>query len=93
MPADPFDLAARFAPVPEPADRDGRVASEDRAETAADEAAYVCDGCGEQIVAPVDLAAGREQEYVEDCPVCCRPNVLRVTLSPDGAASCTARPE
>ncbi len=24
--------------------------------------------CGEEIVIPVDLTAGEEQEYVEDCP-------------------------
>ena len=40
-----------------------------------DEASYVCDSCGEEIVVPIDLSAGTEQEYVEDCPVCCCPNV------------------
>jgi len=34
-----------------------------------DEASYVCDACGEEIVVPIDLSAGTEQEYVEDCPV------------------------
>lgn len=48
------------------------------------EASYVCGACGEEIVVPVDLAAGEEQEYVEDCPVCCRPNVLRVSVDDDG---------
>ena len=28
--------------------------------------------------APVDESAGRRQSYVEDCQVCCKPNVLRV---------------
>ena len=41
-----------------------------------DEASYVCDSCGEEIVLPIDLAAGTDQEYVEDCSVCCRPNVI-----------------
>ena len=41
-----------------------------------DEASYVCDSCGEEIVVPVDLSASSELEYVEDCPVCCCPNVL-----------------
>src|SRR6266404_980710 len=41
-----------------------------------DEATYVCDSCGEEIVVPIDLTAGSRQEYVEDCPVCCRPNVI-----------------
>jgi hypothetical protein len=29
-----------------------------------DEASYVCDSCGEEIVVPIDLSAGTEQEYV-----------------------------
>ena len=42
------------------------------------EAAYVCDACGEEIVIPVDVSQGATQEFVEDCPVCCRPNVIHV---------------
>ena len=91
MPADPFDLAARFAAAP-PTD-DGNEGEPRDDAPAADEAAYVCDGCGEEIVVPVDPAAGRAQEYVEDCPVCCRPNVLRVSVEPDGTARCEARAE
>ncbi|MDX1564590.1 MAG: CPXCG motif-containing cysteine-rich protein [Phycisphaeraceae bacterium] len=48
------------------------------------EASYLCDECGEQIVVPVDLSAGTEQEYVEDCPVCCHPNVLHVRIDAEG---------
>jgi DNA replicative helicase MCM subunit Mcm2 (Cdc46/Mcm family) len=44
------------------------------------ESSYPCPACGEEIVVPVDPTAGREQEYVEDCPVCCSPVVLRVFL-------------
>ncbi|MCA9237066.1 MAG: CPXCG motif-containing cysteine-rich protein [Planctomycetales bacterium] len=51
------------------------------------EAVYVCDHCGEEIVVPIDLSAGEEQSYVEDCPVCCSPNVLHVTVDDDGRAS------
>ena len=39
---------------------------------------YICDACGEEIVIPLDPSQGSEQEYVEDCPVCCRPNVIHV---------------
>ena len=46
----------------------------------ADEGAYVCPSCGETIVIPLDLSAGAEQQYVEDCPVCCNPNVIHVEL-------------
>jgi hypothetical protein len=48
-----------------------------------DEGAYICSACGEEIVIPVDRSAGSEQEYVEDCPVCCRPNRLRVEFFDD----------
>jgi len=51
---------------------------------AAPEASYICGACGEEIVVPIDLTAGSEQSYVEDCPVCCRPNVIHVDiLDPD----------
>jgi hypothetical protein len=49
-----------------------------------DEASYVRDSCGEQIVVPIDLSAGTSQVYVEDCPVCCRPNVVHVEIDDDG---------
>ena len=49
-----------------------------------DEVSYVCDACGEVIVAPVDPSAGSRQEYVEDCPVCCRPNVIRLEVDEEG---------
>ena len=45
-----------------------------------DEATYVCDACGEEIVITLDVSAGASQEYVEDCPVCCRPNVIHVEI-------------
>lgn len=48
------------------------------------EAAYVCGNCGEEIVVPVDPSAGREQRYVEDCPVCCHPQVITVEFDDDG---------
>ena len=48
------------------------------------EAAYICDSCGEEVVIPVDVSQGARQEYVEDCPVCCRPNVIHVEIEPDG---------
>lgn len=47
-------------------------------------ATYVCGECGEEIVVPVDFSAGSRQEYIEDCPVCCRANVISVEIDPDG---------
>jgi hypothetical protein len=49
-----------------------------------DEASYNCDSCGEEIVVPIDLTAGSRQEYVEDCPVCCCPNVIHVEIDDEG---------
>ena len=49
-----------------------------------DETEYICDECGEAIVIPIDLTQGRAQDYVEDCPVCCHPNRLRVEVDPYG---------
>ena len=49
-----------------------------------DEASYTCDCCGEEVVVPIDLSAGTSQEYVEDCPVCCRPNLIHVEVEEDG---------
>jgi len=40
---------------------------------------YVCAGCGEWNETTVDESAGTRQRYVEDCQVCCKPNVLRVS--------------
>ena len=40
--------------------------------------AFQCAGCGELNATTVDASAGREQSYVEDCQVCCKPNVLHI---------------
>jgi predicted RNA-binding Zn-ribbon protein involved in translation (DUF1610 family) len=50
----------------------------------ADEGAYVCPTCGERIVIPLDRSGGTGQKYVEDCPVCCNPNVVHVEFFGDG---------
>lgn len=57
------------------------------------EATYICDACGEEIVIPLDLSQGSSQHYVEDCPVCCRPNLIHVEIDEDGEASVWAEPE
>jgi hypothetical protein len=58
-----------------------------------EEASYVCCSCGEEIVVPVDLSVGMSQEYTEDCPVCCRPNVIRVEVEENGEARAWAEKE
>ena len=42
------------------------------------ETGFQCAGCGEWNQTVVDESAGRVQSYVEDCQVCCKPNLLRV---------------
>jgi len=42
------------------------------------QAGFQCAGCGEWNDTAVDESAGRVQLYVEDCRVCCKPNVLHV---------------
>ncbi len=41
---------------------------------------YACAYCGELNETLVDLSAGSKQVYVEDCAVCCHPNVLSVQV-------------
>ncbi|OKH19664.1 hypothetical protein NIES593_20570 [Hydrococcus rivularis NIES-593] len=41
---------------------------------------YFCAFCGEPNSTFVDLSAGMQQSYVEDCQVCCRPNVLYIQV-------------
>ena len=51
-----------------------------------------CPYCGEPISVVVDHSIG-EQEYIEDCQVCCRPLVLSISIDEDGEASVIARYE
>ena len=57
------------------------------------EASYICDACGEEIVIPIDSTAVSSQEYVEDCPVCCRASVIHVEIDEDGEARVWAEAE
>lgn len=58
-----------------------------------EEAAYICDACGEEIVIPLDLSEGSSQRYVEDCPVCCRANIIHVEIDEEGHGHIWAEPE
>jgi cysteine-rich CPXCG protein len=40
---------------------------------------FQCAGCGEWNATQVDSSAGTRQTYIEDCQVCCKANVLRIT--------------
>jgi hypothetical protein len=60
----------------------------------ADKVAVVrCPYCGETSDIALDPGGGASQEYVEDCPVCCRPWTVTVRYAPDGAAEVSLAPE
>jgi hypothetical protein len=45
----------------------------------ADEPVLLCPYCGEQVEVTADALGAPSETYVEDCPVCCRPWVVRVS--------------
>lgn len=51
-----------------------------------------CPYCGEPISIVVDHSLV-EQEYVEDCQVCCRPMILNISIDSEGLATVSARVE
>ena len=53
-------------------------------------ATYACGYCGEENETFVDPSGGSTQSYTEDCAVCCRPNVLHISISPEGMVTVTA---
>ncbi|MDQ3555472.1 MAG: CPXCG motif-containing cysteine-rich protein [Gemmatimonadota bacterium] len=59
----------------------------DAADTAAE---VVCPFCWSESEIRLDPGSGHHQEYVEDCPVCCRPWLVRVEYDYDGAAHVSA---
>ncbi len=50
------------------------------------EADVTCPYCGEAVQITIDPDGGEEQEYVQDCEICCRPWTVRVTYDDEGAA-------
>jgi hypothetical protein len=42
------------------------------------QAGFQCAGCGEWNDTIVDETAGSNQSYIEDCQVCCKPNLLHL---------------
>jgi hypothetical protein len=45
-----------------------------------------CPYCAEALVIQLDLSAG-EQDYIEDCQVCCRPMQLKYASDDDGSVN------
>ncbi|HEY0350592.1 MAG TPA: CPXCG motif-containing cysteine-rich protein [Gemmatimonadales bacterium] len=61
--------------------------------TAETSATVFCPYCGEINEIGLDPGSGTEQEYVEDCQVCCRAWQVRVHYLPDGSADVAVQPE
>ena len=51
---------------------------------------YSCASCGEPNEVFIDPSAGSKQQFVEDCVICCRPNVIRIQIDETGAATIEA---
>lgn len=50
-----------------------------------------CPYCGEPVELSIDPGGGAHQEYVEDCPVCCRPWQVEAWVESDGGWQATLR--
>lgn len=49
---------------------------------------FTCPYCGETVSVIVDPST-ENQQYIEDCEVCCRPIEFSVTIAHDGSVSFT----
>jgi hypothetical protein len=56
------------------------------------ETAINCPYCGESITILVDGSL-QEQQYIEDCQVCCKPMVIHQRISANGQCQVEARHE
>jgi hypothetical protein len=45
-----------------------------------------CPYCAEEVEITLDPGSGANQQYVEDCQVCCRPWLVSVSYDEDGTA-------
>ena len=59
--------------------------------TAETEAVVYCPHCGEANEISLDPGGGDNQDYVEDCHVCCQPWQVRVRYGRDGRAEVEVR--
>ena len=56
------------------------------------DAVVECPYCGESIEITLDPGSGEEQEYVEDCEVCCQPWQVTVRYNDEGHAEVSVTP-
>jgi hypothetical protein len=50
-----------------------------------------CPYCGQMVELYIDTGGGTRQDYVEDCPVCCRPWQVNVRIWDDDNRRATLR--
>jgi hypothetical protein len=50
------------------------------------EATVTCPYCGEPVEISLDPGSGSDQQYVEDCEICCQPWQVSVSYDADGSA-------
>ena len=55
------------------------------------QATVACPYCGEDNTVFIDETAGEEQQYVEDCQVCCKPWQVVISLGRGGVADVEVR--
>lgn len=48
------------------------------------ESRFFCPYCGEENITDIDISAGKAQEFIQDCEVCCRPVEIKLTIDRDG---------
>lgn len=46
-------------------------------------ATLTCPYCGEPILLSIDCSVG-DQQYIEDCHVCCQPMLVSAKIDPEG---------
>lgn len=57
-----------------------------------EETTVTCPACWQDIVLELDLSGG-SAVYAEDCPVCCQPMTVRLTVHDDGGFEVEVSPE
>jgi len=54
---------------------------------------YSCAFCGEENELAPDPSGGHRQTFTEDCTVCCRPNLITLTIDDEGEVGIEVVPE
>jgi len=56
------------------------------------EKSLICPYCGETVTVLVDVSDA-QQSWFEDCPVCCKPMTISLSLTDDNSATVSVRSE